>query len=427
MSVVDKTVLVSHLGDRVSHSDLARGFQPFGKVVKTVIRLNASGKPSGTAFVVFQVASQAKAAVDGGPIGDWIVDDVPEANISELHTCVQDQDIEATVVEAFGNLTPAGQRHALKALLGVSGDHVSGAVEVKKEPVSKTLFSTPSHKMQPAGAVSSPGSAMLHKMPKLPVFSGIKGKDSSFGRWKHEVKRLEEGPYDEYTILDAVHQSLKSPAADLLVTMGSNVTTDAILQKFASRYGSVLSGDAIMEKFYQEKQEGDCASWAFQLEDLIYQAVEKDALTANDVERKLRSRFWRGLREKRIKDATRQMWETMNFDALLVECRALEEEYGLTGASDSQQKPKVKMQQVTDGSNTDKLEQILKEMKKLGDRLDKLEQAKSSKSSEQKPAKCTKCKLDGHLYWGCRKDQDIECHRCHEKGHISKSCRKKLN
>jgi hypothetical protein len=254
----------------------------------------------------------------------------------------EETEIENAIVDAYQHLSPNGRREAWKRLMANIPEETDTTSQKQKEttvkqrvplkqedvstgkqePVARVLFSTPSHQ-QRISKVSSPitGTAtMLHKMPKLPPFSGVKGKDSSFGRWRYEIKCLQHGPHEDYTILDAMHASLKSPAADLLVTMGADATVDGILRKFTSRYGTVLPADILTEKFYSTKQgEEDCAGWAFLLEDLIYQVEEKGAITHEAVPRMLKSRFWRGLKEKHIQEATRHTWEGMDFDEYISE------------------------------------------------------------------------------------------------------------
>ena len=103
----------------------------------------------------------------------------------------------------------------------------------------------------------------------------------------------------------------------------------------------------------------------------------------------------------------------------MAEARAVEAE--------STSSSKAKSQQIT-GCEDSKLDLILKISKMEAD-VKQLQEAKPEKVSTsvdtRKPVKCTKCHLDGHLYWGCRKHEDVACNRCGAKGHMANCCHKK--
>ena len=92
-------------------------------------------------------------------------------------------------------------------------------------------------------------------VPKLPPFSGLKDKDTSFGRWRFEVKALRRIVPDHIAVR-AIYRSLKSPAADaVLYEEDADVTQ--ILMKLEALYGLVISGDALMTKVYSEPQKSE--------------------------------------------------------------------------------------------------------------------------------------------------------------------------
>ena len=99
--------------------------------------------------------------------------------------------------------------------------------------------------------------------------------------------------YSTTTVMEAVRKSLKSPAADVLTKLGIHPTVAQVIKKLESIYGSVLSGPAILEKFYKEEQ-GDisCAKWSTTLEDWIYQAAAKKAVPAASISSTLKHKFW---------------------------------------------------------------------------------------------------------------------------------------
>ena len=74
------------------------------------------------------------------------------------------------------------------------------------------------------------------EIPKLPIFSGIKDKDTSFGRWRYEVRCLQKN-FSESLVQSAIHRSLKSPAADVLIHMEDAGLQD-LLYKLEALYGT---------------------------------------------------------------------------------------------------------------------------------------------------------------------------------------------
>ena len=261
----------------------------------------------------------------------------------------------------------------------------------------------------------------------MSTFSGS-GKDCSFGRWKHEARCLEaDDRYSPSTVLEAVRKSLKTPAADALPRLGVNPTLDQVIKKLESTYGSVLSGEVLLERFYSSKQTADenCAKWSNRIEDLVYQALDKKALSEEAVPGTLRQRFWSGLHESSIKDALRHRYQTLTFEEVITEARVIEEEKTDDPQKDKE-KGKVKSHQVTESADS-KMDVVIKKLQQMEADIQELkkEKSKPSESQSKGPVKCTKCSLEGHFFWGCRKDQDVECHRCGAKGHLGRACRNK--
>ena len=241
--------------------------------------------------------------------------------------------------------------------------------EAAVDAVMKTLFLD---KSSSTGAMPEHGKreSVIAK-PRLPTFSG-EPKDSSFTHWQYEVKVLLKGPYDEFTVGGAVHQSLKSPAADSMVNMGPDATIVDVLDNLKTRYGCVLPVEALTKKLYALKQKEGVTVWAFKLEEVVYQMQERGGVTHNDASDKI------GLKDICIKETTFASWASMPFDELLVLCRTLEEEYGpgSTGGIASVH------QQTTLES---KMDQILKGFQGMDARVKTLESVILSRGETSKP------------------------------------------
>lgn len=429
MSLANKSALVSRLTEHVTEEDLRTEFTTFGAVDKVVWCLDEAGEHIGQAVILFGDPAHATEAVQKETVKTWKVEKVTiEQN--KLQAMVQDQELQELVVTSFKSFTPAGKLQAWRQLM-----------ELDKEdnPLRKKLFELETSVKDSKSATSTPAktdsedkSSVRFKVPKLPNFSGDKkSKEATFARWQYNVKILLKGPYDSFAVLNAVNQSLKSPAADMIVNMGPDATVQDILAKFKKRYGCVLPVEALTEKLYALKQGSeDVSTWASILEEVVYQMEEMDGISHNEVPQKVKGRFWRGLKDVHVKEATRSQWADMEFDNLLVMCRTLEEEFAGSSA-------KVHAQIAQE---EDKFGQILKGLQDMNTRMDKLEaaqastqasqaqaKAKEEKPKEKQPAKCTKCKQEGHLWFGCVKDTDMKCKRCDRVGHLQKSCRVPLN
>ncbi len=255
------------------------------------------------------------------------------------------------------------------------------------------------------------------------------------------MKVILKGPYDDYIVLEAVNQSLRAPAADIILTMGPEITADAILAKLKTRFGSVMTVDALTEKLYQLKQgESDISTWAFNLEEVLYEIEEKGGITHTEVESRLKTRFWHGLSDSRIKEATRSDYPSKSFDELLMMCRTLHEEYAtkqtIAASVKQQSSLEKKMDLLIDGFNDMKkrvgrLEASQKSLES-GSATTRTEstqiQKHDTESKDKKTAYCTKCRQQGHLWFGCKKDDpSVKCNRCDMPGHLKKCCRVHLN
>ena len=476
MIVTGRTIKVGGLDPGVDREDLKGFFSNVGHVVEAVVGVNYLGASAEYGFVVFANTSSAETAHRQGQYNSWSVRLTSEEEEFGIRSALSDQNIGDSVLEAMRSLSPGALQHTWNQLQGVnqmrSTTNTSHQPPLEMEPptyldygsvqhasrmshrappnhpsppemvpptrsdfgpsqqASRMQRRAPSNQIRPHDQTPQTGpvaaaSAILQEQPKLPPFSGLKGKDSTYGRWSYEVKCLAQGPYTEYLILTALRSSLKSPAAELLVRMGPGATVEQILRHFDSRYGTVLPADAMLEKFFSLRQDNcDCTAWAFQLEDVAYQAQEKGAIQQEELPRLLKSRFWRGLRQKPIQEALRSRWEAMMFDDLVTECRVLEEEYNNEEMTSHQAlatldsgKTAGKVHQAV---VKDPLAEILSKMDEMSARMEALER---QKATEKAPVSCTKCKKQGHLYWGCRPELTDPCPKCDKPGHLTKACR----
>ena len=443
-------MVVTGLSVDTTYQDIEALFKPVGQVEKSALVVGGDGKPTGKAYVVYSTVDAVPNAVAHLSKEEVLVNPITAADRQEFRALLPEESAADQLLRALQALPPEELAKIFAKLMpqqlpvpvkpeDTSLQHksdVAGAADFSKarNPSPVTIKPDPHAMAQPPSAGVSHGSGafrygdgpvIIHEQPKLTSFSGS-GRECSFGRWKYEVTcLLEDQNYSASAISRAVHNSLKSPAADVLGHLGSRATVTEIILKLESIYGSVQSEETLMEHFYSERQrpkKENCAAWSCRLEDLVFQAASKGAIDRSDIPIRLKKRFWSGLKDRQIKDALRNRVDSLTFEELLREARALEEEYDPEHRTGSE----GIVHQVTEADS--KFDELLKRMAKMEAKIDQLQQPQKQKSNKQSSKDdskvvCSKCEQEGHLPFGCRKGKDVTCYRCNQAGHISKACR----
>ena len=252
-----RSVVATGLLETSSYEDTNSFFKAIGAVDKVVRVIGPGMKFTGKAYVVYTSEDSATTAKGRLTFGGVKVEAVTEMKeFKSLVDVVEDEQV--TFMQQWQKFSKPKQAMFSKMM----------GLEATSSPASAASFfgETP---------------VVVQEKPSMPSFSGS-GKDCSFGRWKHEAECLDaDEKYSDSTVLEAVRKSLKTPAADVLPHLGVGATLQQLIDKIASIYGSVLSGEALLEKFYCDQQaEGEtCAKWSMRLEDSIYQAAQKGALS----------------------------------------------------------------------------------------------------------------------------------------------------
>lgn len=258
------------------------------------------------------------------------------------------------------------------------------------KPVVHPAVSTP--KFFPRASIRSPmlfNSSALYQNPnpnpiKLPTFSGSEPQQKgevSFEVWSYEVRCL-KNQYPEHLILQSVRSSLKGLAREMLIPLGESASVDDILHRLEDFYGNVCTAENIMQSFYSDHQkEGESiVSYGLRLEQTVSKAVRLGHIDVVAKDSMLKSKFWSGLRNQQLRNASRQKYETVrDFQSLMREIRQIEqEEKSLDSVSkpvqNSTLSPSVDAFHVSNDYLQKQLAELFSQMKKLDSRMSKLEQ-----------------------------------------------------
>lgn len=223
-----------------------------------------------------------------------------------------------------------------------------------------------------------------HAKPRIPIFSGEEKSEVSFDVWKYEIKCIiREGNYTDTILLQSIRGSLKGKARSLLLSLADDATPSQIIEKLEGVYGNVFSSEALLQKFYSENQQPNqsVAEYGMKLESIIQSAVEKGQINVQAKNEMLRSKFWSGLRDPLLKNASRYKYDTiMDFDQLRKEIRSIE----LDLSNYSKSNTETKIQQQVTVAQSDKLDELLKSVKDLNKRMESVETELTKSKVEKK-------------------------------------------
>ena len=201
--------------------------------------------------------------------------------------------------------------------------------------------------------------------PKLGFFSGEGHKnEASYPQWRSEVESVvKTGIYQEAMVITNMRRSLRGRAADVLLAMGSDVNVRQILEKCDVRFGDVFPNDVTLEQFFTARQlpSESMVAWGCRLEELL--SWVRDPSSVSAARSMLRSRYWSGIYSDRFQNALRHHFDDgADFESLLKYARIAEQEPSSAVA-----------QQSVAGTQPDKLDQILAQLKDLNARVQELE------------------------------------------------------
>jgi len=266
---------------------------------------------------------------------------------------------------------------------------------------TETLYRSESDMPRTATGYTQPATypASFYNPCRISQFSGdnVKG-EIDYLHWRHEVRSLILEACPSHYLHPAIRKSLKGTAADVLLNMGVGATEHDILSKFDVIFGNVLSSETLLEDFYSARQQHEegIAAWACRLETLL---AKTSSVNINQPEKSamLRTKFWGGLRDERVKNGIRHRYDMGNpFNVLLQSARQIEHE---TSTNIYRKQPKTLAQGVE--NEMSKMDTLLELVNSIGKIIETIEKNNTKHRQDRPPPICFYCGELGHIQRLC--------------------------
>lgn len=292
-------------------------------------------------------------------------------------------------------------------------------------------------------------------IPKLPSFSGKTEVNSTpFDVWRYDVECImRDHRHSPEIVNESIRRSLKGEAAKVLVRLGPQASPHEVLSKLDGLYSTVATESTLLTQFFaaQQRDDEDVTSWCCRLEELIDGVERKGLISRRTKEEMLRSKMWTGLRDEKLKSATRFQYDTSkDYEDLVLSVRRVEQEMipeRVKAKTQAVQKMK-RDHAYTKTSESTKTEEVLMglddRLKKIEQNIEDLKQNQGSHSQTRGNRGRHRGKIQGtterkdgttrHMH-RTTDDQvetkaqgtDIVCYRCGQSGHIALGCRVRLD
>ncbi|KAH3795181.1 hypothetical protein DPMN_148729 [Dreissena polymorpha] len=225
----------------------------------------------------------------------------------------------------------------------------------------------------------------------LTSFSGMEPvprNEATFEEWKLEVECV-KAIYSEMVVLQAIRKALKGQAKRIMLHLGPYATVEMIEMKLEDAFGNIASRDSILSHFFlaEQKETESIVEWGLRLEEMLLQASRKTAINASEKEDMLKRKFWRGLQNEELKNATRVHFESdISYADLQKKVRAEEFEIRVQREKKEKgkEKPSYKARQSVISSSDDNSEEMMKLLIQKIEQLDKKVDALQKENEEYK-------------------------------------------
>ncbi|KAH3727604.1 hypothetical protein DPMN_053543 [Dreissena polymorpha] len=113
-------------------------------------------------------------------------------------------------------------------------------------------------------------------------------------------------------VLQVIRKALKGQAKRIMLHLGPNASVEMIEMKLEDAFGNIASRDSLLSHFFfaEQKETESLVEWDLRSEEMLLQASRKTAINESEKEDMLKRKFWRGLQNEELKNATRVHFES---------------------------------------------------------------------------------------------------------------------
>ncbi|XP_053384736.1 DNA ligase 1-like [Mercenaria mercenaria] len=240
----------------------------------------------------------------------------------------------------------------------------------------------------------------------LTPFSGMEPvprNEATFEEWKLEVECV-KAIYSELVVIQAIRKALKGQAKRIMLHLGPYASVEKIEKKLEDAFGNIASKDSILSHFFLAEQEVNesIVEWGLRLEDMLLQASRKTRIEEKEKEDMLKRKFWRGLRNEELQNATRVHFESdISYEQLRKQVRSEEFEMKVQKErKDKKEKPPTnKAKQSALNFQDDEGKQMMKLLIEKMEQLDqKVNDLKKENEQLQKNRETPQRDKEGYRY-----------------------------
>ena len=454
MADLEWCVWVTDLSIPVNSKDIAGFFSKAGNVKEVIV----PDVDEGNAFVLFVDKSSVQQALtfNGRNIRDQVIQ-VSIPTRSQLTLLARDEEpplLSPTdlVKNVFTQLDKESMLSLLMELTHLASSHDLSETRDESDTRGGTVPSIPTTPLQTNTYIPMPHVPLasghpsmsnnplphaphmpsmnnqhqyIHQYPKIAFFSGDEGKpgEVKYSQWRSEVVCLQNEGYSAPIIMQGIRRSLRGMAAEVLQNLGSPVSLDCVLEKFDTVFGTVISTEYLMEDFYSCEQclDEKVVAWGCRLETTLCKLRDRGLNV--DSNAMLRSRFWHGLTDIKVKDALRHKFDSgANYQDLLTSGRSREHEAIRESCSNlpksnvtvskKSSAAKVNVQHSINVQQSSvlekKLEHITKQLALMQKEMTDIKQSSQHQQHEHRQII----------------PDSVECFYCHDLGHFLRDCPK---
>ena len=226
--------------------------------------------------------------------------------------------------------------------------------------------------------------------PNITPFSGREPtpkNEASYEDFKIEFESLKP-IYSEQVLREALRKSLREQARKTMLHLGPTASIDTILKSLEETFGNIASEDTLLSKFLlaEQNQDESLVEWGLRLEEIMLQVSRKSKMNTKEQNLRLKNRFWRGLRNEELKNATRTHFEgPASYEELRNKVRAEEFEMQLQKERIGVRPKTAKVHQIAEAfPSNNMMATLLKQIEGLNRKVEEMKKAQDEQLKEKK-------------------------------------------